>query len=355
MHPITSGRKRLGAYLVGWVPIAGILAYLLSLTSPLSTAECFALALPLTLVYAFLCLSTWYVCRSVPAGRSQLGTLALTHLVAGAVSSALWVSLATTLATLYELAPEGRGITERLSPALAPLVVFGFLVYLLSVALSYVLLTLEATRTAERKAMEAAVLARDAELAALRAQINPHFLFNSLNSISALTTQDAKGAREMCILLADFLRGTLGLAGTSTFPLEKELELARAYLAIEKIRFGERLRVEEDLDGEALAADVPPLVLQPIVENAITHGISGKVSGGTLAITVKRREAFVLVAVENPYDEEGPGRPGAGTGLANVRKRLFALHGPLATVKDSKEKGVFRVEILLPLTRAEVA
>jgi hypothetical protein len=347
VHPITSGRKRLGAYLVGWVPIAGILAYLLSLTSPLSTAECFALALPLTLVYAFLCLSTWYVCRSVPAGRSQLGTLALTHLVAGAVSSALWVSLATTLATLYELAPEGRGITERLSPprslVASPRV---------PPLRGPVVRSSRSRRRGSEQAMEAAVLARDAELA-LRAQINA--LPVQLAELHLRAHHAGReGAREMCILLADFLRGTLGLAGTSTFPLEKELELARAYLAIEKIRFGERLRVEEDLDGEALAAAVPPLVLQPIVENAITHGISGKVSGGTLAITVKRREAFVLVAVENPYDEEGPGRHGAGTGLANVRKRLFALHGPLATVKDSKEKGVFRVEILLPLTRTEV-
>src|SRR6202008_2593512 len=131
----------------------------------------------------------------------------------------------------------------------------------LAVSSSYVMLSLETSREAEARAMETSVLARDAELRALRAQVNPHFLFNSLNSISALTSVDPAKAREMCILLGEFLRMTLGLGEKNSFSLSDELSLLHRYLAIEKVRFGARLQMEEHIQDTTKSIQLPPLLL----------------------------------------------------------------------------------------------
>ena len=160
------------------------------------------------------------------------------------------------------------------------------LLFLLSLAVHYVLLAFEAAREAERRQLELEILAREAELRALRAQIDPHFLYNSLNSISALTGSDAPGARRMCLLLADFLRNTLEVSARQRIPLAEELALAERYLSIEQVRFGSRLRIERRVDETAPACLVPPLLLQPLVENAVTHGIARLLEGGVIRLDV---------------------------------------------------------------------
>jgi LytS/YehU family sensor histidine kinase len=178
--------------------------------------------------------------------------------------------------------------------------------------------------------------------------VNPHFLFNSLNSISALTSSDPARAREMCILLGDFLRRTLGLGEKAVIPLEEELSLVNAFLAVEKIRFGARLRMEENIEKEALAFDVPPLLLQPLVENAVAHGVANLVEGGCIRLGVECRDGVVQIAIENSFDPDAPPRRKSGVGLANVRQRLAARYGSRATFNIKPEGGVFRVSITLP-------
>ena len=147
---------------------------------------------------------------------------------------------------------------------------------------------------------------------ALKAQVNPHFLFNSLNSISALTSSDASKAREMCILLGDFLRRTLGLGEKAAIPLEEELSLIRAFLAVEKVRFGSRIQMEENIDKAALTVPVPPLLLQPLVENAVVHGIANLVEGGWIRLDVRSQNGDLAITVENSFDPEAPPRRKSG-------------------------------------------
>ena len=156
----------------------------------------------------------------------------------------------------------------------------GVLLYLLALAVSYVFVVFEASQDAQRRGLQGQVLAREAELRSLRAQIDPHFLFNSLHSISALTTADPPSARRMCLLLGDFLRQTLALGGADRITLSREVALIEKFLAIERVRFGDRLTVALDA-GNAGDCLVPPLLLQPLVENAVTHGIAHLLDGGT--------------------------------------------------------------------------
>ena len=133
----------------------------------------------------------------------------------------------------------------------------GVLLYILSTGLHYAVLSAEASRDAERRTAEARTLAREAELHSLKLQLNPHFLFNSLHSISALATLDGPRARDMCIRLADFLRTSLGLGDRETIPIREEIALARRYLDVEQVRFGERLRVDADIDADCEDCEFP--------------------------------------------------------------------------------------------------
>jgi len=153
------------------------------------------------------------------------------------------------------------------------------------------------------------------------------------------------------VRLGDFLRRSLTLGSRDAIPLAEELDLAVQLLEIEKVRFGARLGHDLRGDDAARACAVPPLVLQPLVENAITHGIAQLLEGGMVRITATKDGPELLIAVENPRDPESPGRKGAGIGLQNVKRRLAALHGPAAEVKVVPTDATFRVELRLPASR----
>ena len=176
------------------------------------------------------------------------------------------------------------------------------------------MLAVERWREAETRQLALQVLAREAELKALRTQIDPHFLFNSLHSISALTTVDPAGARRMCLLLGEFLRLSLKLGAEDRIPLAEEMALVDRFLGIEQVRFGDRLRASVTLDPGAAACEVPPLLLQPLVENAARHGVAELVDGGLIDERAVRRGDRVIVSVENPCDPDRRVRAGAGVG-----------------------------------------
>jgi two-component system sensor histidine kinase AlgZ len=347
MHPILSRFRQLGLYLLAWVPLAGILVYLLVRAGE-SWMVAAALTVPLCFVYAFLCLAAWYPCRATPLESSGFLKLLLTHFTAAVVLSAVWVQLAKGLATGLTRWGGFSGLDERATKYLPLLWVTGLLLYVLSVTFHYVLLAEQASREAQERALEARVLARDAELKALRAQVNPHFLFNCLHSISALTSADASKAREMCILLADFLRTTLRVGGQETITVEEELTLIRGYLAIEKVRFGARVQMEEQIDHEAMGLLLPPLLLQPLVENAIRHGIANLPEGGVIGLSVRRSQDSVSIVVENSFDPDTPSKLKTGLGLDNVRRRLHARYGDDASVMFGADGNLFSVKLRLP-------
>src|SRR5436190_14130532 len=211
MHPILARPGRLAAYIGIWLPLGVLLAALLALQGVLGWTDALIVAVPLSVSYGFLCLSAWYVTGGSPVDRAGPARVATTAVVASFLSSAVWLLIARGWLGL--MASFGRwsdpSVTFR---AAAPTFFgFGFLLYLLAMAVSYLAAGFAVSRDAERRGLELQVLAREAELRALRAQIDPHFLFNSLQSISALTTADPPAARRMCLLLADFLLETLAL------------------------------------------------------------------------------------------------------------------------------------------------
>lgn len=201
-------------------------------------------------------------------------------------------------------------------------------VYWVVVCGAHALMFYRRSQDRERRSLELAASLAQAKLQALRMQLQPHFLFNTLNAISTLVHRDANAADEMIGNLSDFLRLTLEHADQQEIPLREELEFVRRYLAIEQVRFGERLKVEIDVAGEFLAIPVPALILQPLVENALRHGLEPKTGGGLLRLTAERSNGWLQLSVI----DNGRGLPATppqrtGIGVANTRERLRERYG----------------------------
>jgi hypothetical protein len=348
MHPILARPGRVAAYIAIWLPLGGLLAALLALQGVLVWPAAAAFAIPLSMAYGFLCLSAWYASRGLPVDRVDPIRVVITGFAAAFVTSALWLLVAR--GWLGAIAALGRwgDVATSFKRSAPTLFAFGFLLYLLAIAISYLTAAFEASRDAERRGLQLQVQAREAELRALRAQIDPHFLFNSLQSISALTTADPAAARRMCLLLADFLRDTLSLGARERISLASEVALATRFLAIEQVRFGDRLRVEVATDG-ADECLMPPLLLQPLVENAVTHGIAHVLEGGVVHIAAERGAATLSISIDNPCDADRPAGRGTGLGLRNVRERLRSLYGTDAVLRTEETDGRFRARLELPL------
>lgn len=341
MHPIFRNKGWFAAYIVAGTGLGGILAALIRLASgTLAWKEALAITEPLFVFFAFVCLTPWYVCRQLPLASTNKFRLATYHASAAVIATALWIALARVIGYVLDLG-------HRLDPVIAPLIAIGFLLYLLSVALHYVALAME-------ESQRAALEARDAELRALKAQINPHFLFNSLNSIIALTSSDPGRARQMCIRLADFLRSTLGLGEREDVAWGDELKLAQAYLDVEQIRFGARLQVEMQVDENCRECLVPPLILQPLIENAVKHGIATLVEGGTIRVESLVHDGQLRVTVENRFDPQSQVQR-HGFGLRNLRRRLETRFGSLAQVAARVEGNRFLVNMAVPYQIAQRA
>ena len=345
MHPIFSSARRLGWYILAWQAPALLLAYLLIVTSKLTWLEAVALCGPLCTLYAVVCLSPWYVCRVLPLRGSRSWKVLVNHLLAACVAAFFWMLFARWLAETQRFVPD---LKDRLAPQYPMLFGFGVLLYSLAVALHYTFIEVTAAREATERVHRAVLLAREAELKALKAQINPHFLFNCLNSISALTAVDPGQARQMCIRLSEFLRNTLRLGERASIPFADEIALVRTYLQVEQVRFGSRLRVDQKIDEETNKCVVPPLLLQPLVENAIKHGVAGLVEGGFVKIKAGCDRGMLRVTVENDFDPDSPPPRRSGLGLANVRSRIQARHGDRGRVNVTVAGTIHKVELLLP-------
>jgi LytS/YehU family sensor histidine kinase len=193
-------------------------------------------------------------------------------------------------------------------------------------------------------------LSKDAELAQLRQQLQPHFLFNSLNSIHALVLVSPQRAREMVLLLSDFLRGTLRSEGQSWINLSDELKYLSMYFDIERVRFGHRLLVAMEVAPEVELLKIPPLLVQPLVENAIKYGLYGTLGEVMIRVSCKKEENYLLVTVQNPFDSQDSGPEGIGFGLSSIERRLFLIFGRTDLLYKSAENNLFQVQLKLPLT-----
>ncbi len=273
--------------------------------------------------------------------------------MAGALWSLVFLLTAKLAAETLSLVPAWRDLPKDVGTAESALLAVGALFYLLVASFSYVLAELETKRDALEREGALALSAQRAELAALRAQVHPHFLFNSLNTVNALIGYDSEKARRACVLLGEYLRGTLRGQDHALVSFAEEWALCERFLGVEALRLGERLRVEADIEPRARDCLLPSLLLQPLVENAVTHGIAPLDTPAPFRVRARRHSGRLALELENGLDP-APRRSDGGLGLANVRARLAAQYGADATLRVESDAERFLVTLDLPAESPEL-
>ena len=286
-------------------------------------------ALSFWLLWGLLATPIRYLARRFPINRQHRRN-AFIHLAIAACVAPAQNSLYFLI--LIESGMVHKGLSAMVHHVLVPGFMRGLIYYGLIVAIVHALDYYQRYEENTRRNAQLEAQLVQAQLQALKMQLHPHFLFNTLNSISALLREDVEAADAMLSRLGDFLRLTLANAGTQDVTLQEELDFLECYLAIEQVRFQDRLTTRVEVEPQALDARIPNLILQPIVENAIRYGVARSTTPGRIEIRASRRNGALLVQVkDNGPGIESSGLPsrmhGEGLGLSNVRARLERLYG----------------------------
>jgi len=299
------------------------------------------------LIYSGIALSMWYPFRFFTSGETRTTVLISNLVASGALSVTLWILITKLVMTL--VLPEQNNYQQYWDVTLPFRVGTGVFIYGLTILTYFLFESL--TNLSEKNAKEARLesLVKETELKMLRSQINPHFLFNSLNSISSLTITDPEKAREMVVKLSEFMRYALSRKDEQPVSLQSELENLRLYLDIEKVRFGDKLSTEENIESNCLDFNLPVMLLQPLYENAVKHGVYESTECVSIKTQAKIINGYIEITISNNYDTSPTLlRRGTGTGLLNVTRRLELFYGKKASIKTSKENGLYTVTLYMP-------
>lgn len=309
--------------------------------------------------FAVLTLPVLWLARRIPIEFADWRRRLTIHIVASIVFSMLWMVLRALLVTTLELT-EGQGSFEfwaAFKHALVATFFFNVLLYWVIISVTHTLRFYRRDREREVRTAELENRLTQARLQALQMQLNPHFLFNTLHAISSLMHKDVESADRMLMRLGDLLRYALESTEEQEVTLRQELDFLERYIEIEKTRFGDRLSVEKQIAPETLDALLPNLLLQPIIENAIQHGIEPHARPGRIELSAARHGDFLQVKVRDNGDGLPKGaRPDEGIGLSNSRARLQQLYGSQARFElDNAPGGGLAVTIAVPWRTAAKA
>ncbi|HTF71143.1 MAG TPA: histidine kinase [Edaphobacter sp.] len=309
-------------------------------------------------IYAFLTPFVFRFSRRFSLVREHLKTRVWLHLLASLALCVAWAGMGTMIRWAIFPAPSNASASVYLQGFISWIFTtlpFGVGVYFALVGIEHALFYFQQVREREMQAAKLNAQLSEARLNALQMQLNPHFLFNSLNAITVLVRdKDTESASRMLELLSDVLRQVLRSNTAHETTLSKELEFLRRYLEIEQVRFSDRLRPHILVGAEVSKALVPVFLLQPLVENAIQHGIAARADAGLLEITAKREGEQLILTVRDDGANEPPSRQknastGLGIGLANTRARLQTLYGGAAALEAGfGEQGGFLAIVRLP-------
>ena len=346
IHPVFQNLRSIPVYFGTWILLAGIHFSILFFQFRIPLY----IALSDSLIYnSILCvigISMWYVIRYSMPGNHAGFSFVFNHLTSLVLLLVLW--LGTGYATLNLLFRSEAVFMNFLGLSIPYRFVVGIALYAF-IGLAYYLIImyrdLQDKAKVETRLNE---LLKESELNMLKSQINPHFLFNSLNSISSLTITDPGKAQEMVVKLSEFLRYTVSTNINTFTTLDKEMQNIHRYLEIEKIRFGERLVFEFKMEPGFSSRHIPIMILQPLYENAIKHGVYESTEPVRVMTDCAVFPSYFEVRISNDFDPAAPPRRGSGIGLKNIRERLRLMYQNDSLLKTSSEHNVYRVVLTIP-------
>jgi two-component system, LytTR family, sensor kinase len=298
------------------------------------------------LIFAFLGIGLWYMVRF--SGKQMNGFVKILayHLAGCAFTILIWQII--SYAILRILFVSNEAFMNFLITSLIVRVLTGVLIYFLLISIDFLVLSFEEMQERAEHESQLAAMLRDAELSMLRSQIRPHFLFNSLNSVSSLTLSNPQAAQDMIIKLSEFMRHSLTLGAETMNSLNEELYHASLYLDIEKVRFSNRMVIEKDIDPACGEMMLPAMILQPLLENAVKHGVNTMLTSCVISLKAQCNDSFLGITISNSFDPDAVPRKGTGTGLSNVQKRLAAIYGRNDLLSSKATKEVFEIKLQIP-------
>lgn len=348
-HPVFQNRRTSMVYMLAWIVATAI--HVLVLYS--FYLDNFNLALTdgviFNGIFAMLGLSLWYIVGYGKTSQKNLINSIINQITSWIVVLFVWIGLALLVVNVFS---ENREYIVFVNSSIPWRVISGTFYYFILVLIYYLIIYYRNLNEKHLNEEKLRGMIRETELKLLKSQINPHFLFNSLNSISSLTISDPKRAREMIIKLSDYLRYTVSADKDKLLPLEKEIENAKRYLEIEKVRFGEKLQFRFEIDPQCNQQMIPSMILQPLYENTIKHGVYESSEPIKVQTSCTKHGNHLGIVIRNNFDPEALPKKGTGTGLGNIRERLGLIYGNRELLKTEKKKTAFIVQLMIPINES---
>jgi len=333
-------------YFLVWLFIGSVHTFILGYFNNFPLSVSLLESFVFNTLFAGIGIGVWYPVYYTDLEKNRIVNFLTNHLAAASLAVGLWLWLGYII--IAAVLSENQEYIEFLTASIPWRVGSGFLLYVLLGSNYYLIIYYQNFKDKMVRESELKALVKESELNSLKSQINPHFLFNSLNSISSLTMVSPEKAQDMVINLSDFLRYSLSSKNETLTTFERELQNIDRYLKIEKIRFGKRLHVEQEIGDQCEKLELPGLILQPLMENAVKYGVYESTDQSDIKITASCNEELLEVKISNDYDPDFVSKKGEGIGLRNVSSRMKIQYGREDLIKINKDESHFEVRLLFP-------
>ena len=347
-NPILSTRRTLVYYVGIWIIVICFHVFLLHFSNHIDLATAITDSVVCNLLFSAIGLGLWYPIFFGKSDDEKLISSVINNLVGCIMAVGFWIGLTYfLLVSLFNDDQEYISFIQRSIPWRSGI---GIIFYEVIIMVYYLIIFYRNNKENQVKEAELKALVKESELKSLKSQINPHFLFNSLNSISSLTMIEPSKAQEMIIKLSEFLRYTTSNKEEKLTTLEQEIANINRYLDIEKIRFGKRLNVKQEIGENCRNLKLPGLILQPLLENAVKYGVYESTEGSFIEMICSCNSSALSIVIRNGWDPDFQSNKGEGIGLRNIRSRMRILYNRDDLLNIRKDHRTFEITIIFPQT-----
>jgi sensor histidine kinase YesM len=342
-HPFITNPRIAIYYALFWFAAATSNVLLLTIGNDVPIFDALTEVFAFLISFAVIGTAIWYVIKFSTLENNSFWRIVFAHTIAASIIIFIWMYFGVVIIKLFHPDPSTWMEKQMLNRIFG-----GYGLYTIYVVFFYAVNYYNGFKEKLRSEGKLKALVKEAELHALKSQINPHFLFNSLNSISSLTMTDPGRAQEMVINLSQLMRYSLKHDQNEKVSFQQELENNQLYLQIEKVRFGKKLNPSFNIEIESLKADIPNMILQPLYENAIKYGVYEATEPVDIVTSGKLLDDSLVITITNTYDANVLSKKGEGIGLRNIRERLQIIFGNPGLLKIEDNKKEFKVTLTIP-------
>ncbi|MDR1021982.1 MAG: histidine kinase [Prevotellaceae bacterium] len=349
INPILRSYRSRLVYVAGWMIVIDVYISVAFYVSRIPFHILLIDALAFNLLLAMCFLPLWYPIRYNSWDKKSWRFNILAHCILFTLMLA--ACLGCSYAITYLFAAKDSGVyLDFMVSSLPWKMLEGALLYAIVVMVYHLCIAIEQLNEKAANEIRLTKMLKDGEINLLKSQINPHFLFNSLNSLNSLIIKDANQSQEMLVALSDYLRYTVLATHREISTLKEEMENIRRYLSIEQLRFGSKLAYEMNMAEDCLPLKIPTMLLQPLFENAVKHGVYESTEVVRIVARAAQKMQHLHIEISNNFDTEAVGqRKGSGTGLKNTKEQLRLLYGASALLQTKVENGTFVVALKIPI------